>query len=450
MQLANIVLRGLAVSVVAITVSMAADTALLCADVVHEAHRDRLAHKPDYLYLYYLTTDNLPQAQREAAHRILSFVVPSLSSGTQLDAQLPVEVRPGLYRINTRNLGWQAQLPQILRDHYPYSEYEGDLPLVIRADWFCQFAMDQTKSKDVYFRLLFGKPIKTLDEFLSAVGAQQASTFTFGHIEAESRVAVNKVRLLTTVPTLRRTDCWITYDYREINAKTDPLENLTRGIRDGKHDHDASEVIVGLPKSLAGSAGATGALQAYGLFNAQGAVQEVAPANIVVDHTNTRGVEIINPLSCVACHIEGLREPSSNALKRYLESGAEAYINDYQAQQEVDRFHLTEIRKWITRANEDYTAAVRACNGYTPAENSKAFIELIRAYDHSLSLEDAARELYVAPEELRNALGYWTAARKAMPARLAELAHGGIIHRDSWESEYRFALTILRTWKESQ
>lgn len=449
MQLANIVLRGLAAGMAVIPFLLMPAASLCAQTLVDLAHADRLKYESEYDYLYYVTTRNLPREQRERMARILAFTCASLSSSTLLDRQIPVEVEPTLYRINTRDLGWEKVLPKALKANYPYQFEQGKNPLVFRADWFVQFAMDQTKSKELYFELLFGKNVETLEEFLGFVGAKDSTEFTFGHIEANSRVAVNKVRILTTVPTLQRTDTWITFDYEEINAKTDPLENLTRGIRDGQHDHDATEVIAGLPKSLPGT-GETGALQVYGLFNGQGQVQEVAPTNIVIDNTNTRGVEIINPLSCVACHVEGLRPPSTNALREYLRSGAEAYINDYEAQKEVDRFHLTAIEKWIVRANEDYEIAVKACNGYTAAENSAAFIAVIREYDRPLSIEDAARELYVSPEELRNALGYWTSAKKKMSARLASLAHGGTINRESWEGAYREALFILHTWRTSQ
>jgi hypothetical protein len=443
----------LAAAHVMVTVSaMACQPLFVCAaDAFDDALRDRAAQpQQEYPFLYYLTTDNLSPDDRERTGKVLAFVIPSLSSGTNLNSQLPQEVRPGLYRIHTGFLGWQTVLPDLIRKDYPYSGKKGSLPLVIRADWFIQYAMDQTRSKDAYFRLLFSdKPIKKLEDFLAQFDADLTSNFTFAHIEGASRVAVNDVRLITTVPTRRRTDCWITYDYVEINRNTDPLENLARGIKDGKHGHDASEVIVGIPKSLPGT-GETGALQAYALANGAGDIQEVAPTNIVVDGTGVRGVEIVNPVSCVSCHVEGLRSPTTSALRQYLESGAQAYINDLATQQEVDRFHLTEIQKWIERANEDYEAAIRACNGYTALENATAFRITIQDYDRPLTIRDAARELYVPVEELEFALGWVTASGKKMPARIASLAHGGTINRDSWESSYHFMPRVLAAWRSSQ
>lgn len=398
-------------------------------------------------YTCYLTTDNLPEESRERVARILAFSVCSMTRVTTLENQLPYEVRPGLYRINLLNLGWYETLPQILVDSYPYGSRPHYWPLVIRADWFIQFCMDQEEGGDAYLQLLFGKKgLKKLDEILAIIEADVPSDYTFGHIESNSGVALNKTRVITTVPTSQRVDCWITYDYVEINRKTDPLENLLRGIRDGQHGHDASEIIFGIPKSLA-STGQTGLLQAYVLADGKGNLQAKAPTNIVVDSTGVRGVEIRNPISCIACHKEGLRPLKENALREFVASGAVAYT-DYKSQVEIDRYHLTNIDKLITRNNEDYEVIVQACNGYTAEQNSAAFILTIQEYDQPLKLEDAARELYVMPEDLRLAFGWASAHSYPIGARLAQLAHGGEIQRDAWEKgDYYEAYKMLLAWR---
>lgn len=434
-----------------VALSLLALTGNSVAGVAHEAHADRVGQpKALYNYCYYLTTDAVPGVARERTIRVATFALASLSRNTQLDLIAPVEVRPGLYRLNTQNLGWDTQWPNILRKHYPYNSAAGELPLVIRADWLIQFALDQRRSGDTYFRLLFGQPITNVKELYQQLDVQIGSDFDFGWIENDSGVANNKVRVIVTTPTRRRSDLWQTFDYEEIDSTSDPLEHLTRGIGDANHGHDASEIIFGLPKSIPGQAGTTGQLQGYALANGQGVIQQVAPANIVTDSIGVRGPEIVNAYSCMICHTTGLNQPSTNALRQYVASGAQAFINDYTAQQLVDRFYLTDLSKFLTRSNVDYATAIQATSGYTPPENAQALAETIRLYDQPLTLGDAARELYVAPAELRNALGWWSAAGKTMPARLAVLAHGGTIPRTSWESEYRFALQLLQTWRVSR
>jgi hypothetical protein len=411
---------------------------------IAKADRDKFP-ADEHAYLYYLTTNTIDPTQRELAGKILRFAVASLTTETTLENQLPVVVAPGLYRIHTKNLGWDGVLPELLAQDYPYGIHPGRPELVVRADWFIQYALDQEVGGDAYLRLLFGKPIKTLDEFLAEFGVDKSNPLRFGHIETTSGVAINRTRIVSTFPTNKRTDCWITYDFVELNKNNDPIENLDRGIRDAEHNHDASELIVGIPKASA-TTGQTGALQAYLLANGAGEVQVKAPTNIVVDSTRIRGVEIRNAVSCIACHLEGLRPLKQNGLKSYLQSGAAAFAK-HDVQADIERFHLTGLDKYIERANEDYEAAVKMVNGLTAADNAIAFKAIIQAYDQDLTLDAAARELSAKPELMKNALAWWSSLGKPMSARLASMAHGLPMPRTSWESsEYRQAYQIWRAY----
>ena len=389
----------------------------------------------DWPYTYYFSMENVPQSHRETLEQILCFAVCSLNDEVVIEHQLPHNVF-GVWRIDTRALGWETTLPALIKQHYPYSSYQGELPLVVRADRFVQFALDQETGGDTYFRLLFGTPPKTLDQFLGLMQVETASPFEHGHIEDRSGVANSGTRLIATMPTRRRQDLWITYDSEELNKKTDPLENLAK-----KGQFDASEVIGALPKSVAAT-GIIGHLQVYALANAAGNLQQKAPAAIVTDSTGTRGVEIRNAMSCIACHVEGLRPLKTNALKEFVRSGAESYT-DYKTREKIERFHLTQLSTLIDRHNEDYAAILLAINGLTADANAKAFSEVIRRYDAPLTLEMAAAELGCSTRDLELAMGY----AGPLPARIAQLAHGGLVHRSTWETEYRTALGALNKWR---
>ena len=392
----------------------------------------------DWPYTYYFSMEAVPQQHRETLEQILCFAVCSLNDEVVIEHQLPVNVF-GCWRIDTRGLGWETTLPAIIKEHYPYSSYQGELPLVVRADWFVQFAMDQETGEDAYYRLIFGTPPKTLNDFLGLLQVETASPFEHGHIEDRSGVANSGTRLIATMPTRRRQDLWITYDSAELNKATDPLENLAE-----KGKFDATEIIGSLPKTVA-SSGVIGHLQVYALSNAAGVLQTKAPAAIVTDSTGTRGVEIRNAMSCIACHAEGLRPLKQNAFKEFVKSGAEAYA-DYKTREKIERFHLTQLDKLLTRHNEDYAAILAAVNGLTPAANAAAFSEVIKQYDKPLTLEMAVAELGCTANELTLAMGY----AGALPARIAQLAHGGTVHRSTWETEYRTVLAALNRWRNAQ
>lgn len=389
-------------------------------------------------YLYYFGTGHLPAERRDEVAAVLMFAICSLNDEQVVEQQLPVQIAPTVWRIDTRQVGWEHALPKMLKTYYPYSYADGQVLLLIRADWFIASALDQTVTGNSYFELLYGKAPKDLNEFLSFLGATQKASLEYGHIESRSGVAVQGTRLVKTLPTLGREDVWITFDTEEINRKTDPLENLDRSQK-----FDASEIIGALPKSVAAT-GELGHLQVYGLANAAGQMQTTAPANIVTDGTGIRGVEIRNGISCISCHTTALQPLKDNALRQFITSGAEAYA-DYKTQREIERFHLSRLDTMIQRHNEDYARIIWAINQMTPEQNSAAFQSVVRGYDKPLGLADAARELWCKPDDMRHSLALYG----RLPARLSQLAHGLPIQRSSWESEYRIALAALQQWRIS-
>lgn len=391
----------------------------------------------EHPYLYYFGTGHVAPEQQDQLARVLAFTVCSCTRAEVIEHQLPVQVAPTVFRVDTRALGWIHSLPQLLKTKYPYSTIPGSSSLLIRADWFIATVLDQAESQETYLQLLYGSAPKTLAELLKLLEATPGSRYQHGHIESASGVSVAGTRLITTQPTAGRHDVWITFDSSEIAGESDPLEKLDRSQK-----FEASEIIAMVPKSVA-STGELGGLQVYALANAAGQLQQKAPANVVVDHHGTRGVEIRNCVSCIICHEEGLRPLKVNALRQYITSGAEAYA-DYKTQQEIERFHLTRVETLIDRQNEDYATILWAINQLTPAQNAQAMQAVIRAYDAGITLEKAARDTWSTPKELQLALANYG----RLPSRLAQLAHGQTINRDSWELYgYRISLLSLKAWR---
>jgi hypothetical protein len=393
----------------------------------------------EWPFIYYFGFSHLPRTQQAATEKALAFVVCSCNRATVIEQQLPTKIATTVYRIDLRNLGWEKSFPALIKQHYPYSPAAGSLVLLVKADWFIQ-AIDQTRTQGAYHELLFGTAPKTLDEFLGLLDVTKdaaAKRYDHGHIESQSGVSVTGTRLITTVPTAGRSDVWLTADSRVIAGDSDPLEKLDRTQK-----FDAQEIIGAIPKSVAAT-GVLGQLQVYALANAAGALQERAPVDIVVDHTNTRGAEIRSPLSCMVCHAPGLNPLKQNALRQYVASGAEAFA-DYKNQQEIERFFFANLQQLIDRHNEDYAAIIMAINGLTPSENAKGIQSVILQYDAPLTLEDTARELRVRPADLKLALGFVG----RLPARIAMLPHGGIVNRETWELEYRRVKAAVDVWRK--
>jgi len=239
-------------------------------------------------------------------------------------------------------------------------------------------------------------------------------------------------------PTANRSYFWQTFDSRIVAGENDPLENLT--ARPPKHD--ASELIAGIPKHVGGKGGT---LQAYFLADGKGNRQEKAPADIVTDDTGIRGVEIRNTLSCISCHTEGIRHPTLDAYREYILSGARIYAKDKAVQEEIDRYLDSPIAKEIERNNADYAAGVELCNGLGPADNAINYRFCVSLFDSDVTLEQAARELYTAPDEWRLALGNYSRTYQ-LTAALSGLAQGKVVTRKQWEANFHLAYKVKHEW----
>lgn len=406
-------------------------------------------------YAVYLTLSTVEPAQRERLEKVLRFVVPSLSSKTYLAGQLPYRV-PGtnLLRLNLRELGWsQETYRNVMVAHY-VGKYRQDLkglktaPLVVRGDWFAANMLDPIESGTGQYELIYNGTIpKTADEFLKFWGIQNDAEYVFGLIEPASGVkTLADARLIESRPGSKRNRGWLTRDSRVVAGDTDPLQNLPN-----KAKFDAQEIIVEMPKWYAGK---SGSLQAYFLADGKGARQESAPASIVVDHTNLRGVEIRNTCSCVACHVEGIRSPTVDvdgqpldAFRTYVASGARVSFLDKNQQLATDRYHQSDVQKEILAGQQAYSAGVQLCNGWSAAENAAAYIEVVKAFDKPLGLKQAALECYTTAEELKFALASYGRSY-TLTARLSELAEGRLISRDQFEADFYLANKALALWQK--
>lgn len=424
--------------------------------VIHQeaiAGRDREKFPREYWpYIYYFRTDTVPPEERPLLAASLAFVVCSLSNRIPLEQQLPVKVSEDLYRIDLRGLGWERQFAKVIIEHYPYyslanwPEKHHRAQLVIRADWFVANIMDPVETRDAQYQLLYsGKPPKNVEDFKKFWGVGERKEYDFGFLEGRSGVKTrNDTRLLQSSATATRGYAWETFDSEKVAGEKDPLENLA--ARPPKHD--ASELIVGMVKSLRGE---SGTLQAYLLADGDGNRQEEAPAKIVKDDLGLRGPDIRNTIDCVSCHQEGIKNVTVNEYEAHFLSGA-LVAADYQTKQEIERYYESlDIFKDIKRNNEDYETGVRLVNGLDPATNARTFVAIVEQYDRDLTLEQAARELYLQPQELQDAIAYYSGTTK-LSANLTSLAGGKPISRYRFIENYYLlqqAIAAYRQWRKS-
>lgn len=417
--------------------------AILAASVLSDgaaAAQDRATLPPaDWPFTYYTTTQRIedPDQQRSAAVG-LRLVMASLAPQPVLEECLPVEVTPTLSRWDMRRLGFRAEDWATLTAADPYRTTP--YPLVSRADWILLQLADANENL-AYYRLALGGVVpKTRDEALKLLGVTTTRQLTFGMVEGDSGVSVQRVRLLTNFPILRGY-AWGTKDVLSLEAHKDPLEQL-----EGDFQHDGEEWIIGRQKISTG-ARVRGALQWYFLSDGAGKIVHKAPVNLVEDHSRFRGLaEIRTPGSCIQCHKQGINAPTLNAFVKEIEAGVDRYAKP-KDQAFLEQFHLGDLQTEIRRNNDDFGAIVALACGCDAQEAGSRFTAAIARYDEPLNLERAARELYTTPENLRQALALSSGAGSKFTARIAGLAHGQVIPREAFEEAWFAIWQELKRWE---
>lgn len=421
-------------------------------------------------YHAYLTTSTCPPEKRDDLVKLLRFVVPSLSHKTYLADQLPQPVtirkqapsgewlieRTNLLRLDLTGLGWEHVYNHAIQKAYPYrpdlTRYH-QTPIVVDGLWFATNALDPIETGDLQYQLLYaGKPPKNRDEFLKFWGAANEAEHLFGIIAEQSGVSVEGIRQFESRPGSKRNYIWGTADSAKVAGKKDPLEVL-KPI--AQLPHEAEEWIAGMPKVAYGE---SGMLQAYYLSTDAGVKQDKAPANIVEDRLRLRGgAEIRNTSGCIGCHPKGITEPFTDkdgkyadGFRRYIESGARVGFYDKDKQRDVDRYFGSNLRKEILHHQSLYEDGVRMACGLSGEENAANYMAFVRLYDAPVTLEQAARELYSTPEELRLAIADYTRLYSNASGRLAALAHDTPMTRQQWIQNFDLGRYAVELWRYSQ
>ena len=222
---------------------------------------------------------------------------------------IAVDEQRTIFRFDLRHIGWDHKDWFMVAKHYPYGIKPRDglrkmistvaaTPVVhMRADWFV-FA---TSQPPLYHDLLkIESNLNLLEERLHIARAKniregRVARAGFG----ESGVSQNN-RMVERHSAGAGGAYWISYDFGGNAGKQDLYQHPLgpSGVLNSKHafKHDGGEAIFTLPNGF----------QGYMLATDDGTRLSVAPNSIVHDDS-MRGGQIINGISCIACHYQGMK-----------------------------------------------------------------------------------------------------------------------------------------------
>lgn len=363
-----------------------------------------------------------------------------LDTSTASNRLTAVDKMRTIFRFDLRDLNWASAEWDRVANHDPFSvdtRSATDTAIanatssgypVLRADWFV-FA---TLQPPLYHELLHITP--TLDELernlgLDRVGAiRQRRVARAGMIE--SKVSVNN-RLLERIPMSGRNGAYhISYDFAsnigEQNFRDFPYGPPGTFRTDKSFEHDGGEVIFNLPNGF----------QAYMLIDGVGNRLDIAPQAIVQDRTMPGSV-IINGISCLSCHYQGMKPERFSPRLAALDEVRAAVLDNSRRFTAAEHELTTELypehdvfRKLVEEDRVRFLTALKAA-GIPQKGATEPARALFDQFKNDLTIERVAAEFGLSVNDLRSRM-----QREAETRQILAAAERGTLKRQQWLNVY--------------
>lgn len=308
---------------------------------------------------------------------------------------------------------------------------------VLRADWFLyQTAVAKDRRAGYYDFLGLGKKEADFQKLGGANAAEakrlnleMAASITQSGVTLHNR-GISRIQALTG-------GYWFTQDF-----KTNTDKQNTARLFQGDTvppTGDASEQFIVLPNRLF----------AYGLFNGNGDRQDTAPDDIASDGQSTSPDRRVHAgLSCIRCHVEGLR-PLDDLARKLYRGSVQLRSPDYDKLRKLRQLYLSDFPAQQAADNAAFAAAVKACNGLTTAENANLYRQAWESYaDLPVTPAVAARELGVDERRLLTCVRIYMEREAITDPIVAGFAQTPTIpvRREHFEESYQTFQTIIQ-WR---
>jgi serine/threonine-protein kinase len=376
----------------------------------------------------------------------LAKLVNSLSWKKKVVQPRAVDAAQTIYAVDLRELDWETpdRWQDVVRA-YPYGlRYEsgtdtalGSLtkaverlsgqPLpYVRADWFVA-----TASRPPLYHTILGLPT-TARQLEQQLGVDLQADFLNGKLR---RAGFLKSNVSSQNRMIERHDShfgayWKSYDFRSSqnrdNLITFPLGPGPASIAGhpfpaAAFEQAGGEIIFNLPNGL----------QGYMLVDGRDNRIDVAPIEVVRDREETSGTpQIVNGLSCMACHVNGMI--TGDNLKDVVREGSAA---DGAARRKVEQLYAppAEMDQLLQKDGERFQRALkRALESFPQGAAEEPVSAVARPFlKKGIDLKTAAFELGLRdPQVLQQAI---LTNRTLRQLGLEPLAQGNAIQRASWE-----------------
>jgi serine/threonine-protein kinase len=420
-----------------------------------------------YFTFHHLHNDwrNVSEDRLRMTRAALSKAINSLSRSNEIVVPRAVEgSRETVYAVDIEELRWDAEMWQAILKQYPYQftpvenaeavQFErvkqaygaAFFPGVthIRGDWFVVASTDsrpdsETKRESIY-DLLLNNP-KSLAELEKRLGVDRKQDFDSQNgrmvrggviqsgVSAQNRL-VDGHRMAGRSP---KSWYWISYDFKRqagrgniVRFPLGPKKLAGNRFAGEAFEHGGSEIVYPLANGLHG----------YYLVDENENRIDTGPVGIVSDKLKTAGTpEIVNGLSCMACHKHGVI-PFQDVVR-------DAVSLQGQAQQKViDLYDTAAVNKALKESASEYLEALEIAIEPFLRKDGEVFdvkkvpepvSAVARWYLADLDKDSVAWELGVSPETLSGAVqGNVQLRRLGMDL---VMKNGGKMKRAMWTAD---------------
>ena len=380
------------------------------------------------MYYRYFTIADLYNAglsddELESYRVALAKLANSLSWKKRIVIPTPIDPAKTVMRINLSDYRWSPKTWSRILTHYPYgvkstsaalqfcyTATQTEVPM-IRADWF----VAKAAVPPLYHELL--ELPNSVHELELLLRVDVAHNIESGEA---ARAAFNGSGVSSHNRLIERHDCdltggayWKSYDFGDDkghkNIFTWPLgPGGERGF-----EHDGGELIFNLPNGL----------QAYLLVDDKGLRIDKGPISVVSDPRRP-DKQVVNGLSCMSCHAEGLKRKSDEVRAAVL-ANPKAFSSTEVAQ--VKKLYKTkeEFEKLLEKDSELFTKAVAATGG--KASGDEPIVMLALRFEEEMDADLAAAEVGMTTAQLMKGLEKSALLGRMLPNLKVP---GGTIKRD--------------------
>jgi formylglycine-generating enzyme required for sulfatase activity/serine/threonine protein kinase len=353
-----------------------------------------------YFTIAHLYNAGLSEDELQTYRHGLARLINSLSWERRIAVPQPIDPQQTVFRIDLRNYHWGKKQWEQIVALYPYGvtyptadaracyTATGCWVPYVRADWFVA-----TAARPPLYHDLLQLP-ETAGELEKRLGVDVAEDIRQDWV---ARAAFSNSGVALHSRLLERHEAaygayWKSYDFgSDTGRKNVRAHPLGPGPDDNSFQHDGGEIIFNLPNGL----------QAYLLVDAQGNRIDKGPIQLVVDKKR-RDAEVVNGISCMACHVQGTIAKEDQVREHVLKNSAAAFP---RATQDAILALYPPGQRFAALLKEDaerFRAAVVQTGGRLAGTDP--VVALAGRYEGDLDLNLAAAEVGMKPQAFGQAL----------------------------------------------